>query len=710
MKRAGEKHLTNPEPAPHLVWLAPVLLALVTLLVFWRATTNEFVNYDDPDYVTKNTWVQKGLTIDSVKWAFTTGHASNWHPLTWLSHMLDWQLFGENPKGHHLTNLLFHAFNVVLLFFVLRKMTGFFWRAAFIAALFALHPLRVESVAWISERKDVLSTFFGFISIWFYASYVQARGAMRSVRENVTAYILALFFFALSLMSKPMLVTLPFLLFLLDMWPLKRFSVFSFQYSVGGASRSQSEHRTLKTEHWPRLLLEKVPYFALIVASSVITFLVQKKGGAVSGALDLDARVANALISYCRYLHKLFWPEKLSVLYPHPGSWPTGMVIAAALLLAAISALAIRQLRRRPWFFVGWFWFIGTAVPVIGIVQVGIQSMADRYTYIPMIGVYIVLTWTVCEFTAKFDARKQILIAGSAVVLVACSLLTVRQIGVWQNSMTLFEHAVAVTDKNYLAYNNLGFFISEKSRSLSGEARLRKVDEAIDKYRRSIEIKPNYEEALNNLGHALAEKGLHAEAVPYYRHALKIKPDLIQAHNNLGNALSEIGQIDEAIQHFHFVLKREPENVDAHNNLGVALAMKGQIEKAMEHLQKAVELNPKNVSARSNLGNAFAMQRKLDRAAEQYRAVLKENTRDARTHNNLANVLGELGQPDEAITHYRKALELEPINPEANFNLALTLIRQGKRDEAVPHLKEALRLRPNYPEAQRQLNLLLGQN
>ncbi|MFN7139674.1 MAG: tetratricopeptide repeat protein, partial [Limisphaerales bacterium] len=573
MKGSVPPSSTNKGPAPYLNWLIPLLLVIVSLLVFWPATGNDFVNYDDPDYVTRNAWVQKGLTVEGVKWAFTSGHASNWHPLTWLSHMLDWQLFGENPKGHHFTSILFHALNGALLFVVLRNMTGFFWRAAFIAALFALHPLRVESVAWVSERKDVLSTFFGLISIGLYARYARTsiQCSVSSLQKCVSpcwaAYSLALVFFGFSLMSKPMLVTLPFLLLLLDFWPLGRATSASDQ-SKKGADRTG--YWKLNTENLPRLLLEKVPYFALVIASSVATFLVQKEGGAVSGALDLNARIANAFISYCRYLFKFVWPENLSVLYPHPGSWPMVQVVAAVLFLLAISALAVWQLRRRPWLFVGWFWFIGTAVPVIGIVQVGIQSMADRYTYIPMIGVYIVLTWAACEFTAKLAARRQLLSISSAVILVACSLLTVRQIGIWKNSMTLFENAITVTDKNYLAYNNLGFFISEEARGLSGEARLRKVDEAIAMYRKSVEIKPNYEEALNNLGHALAEKGLYAQAIPFYQQALKIKPELIEAHNNLGNALSEVGQLDQAIAHYNFVLERKPENVDAHNNLGVS--------------------------------------------------------------------------------------------------------------------------------------------
>lgn len=680
-----------------------IALFVLTLAVFWPATGNDFVNYDDPDYVTRNAWVKKGLTPEGVKWAFTSGHASNWHPLTWLSHMLDWQLYGENPRGHHFTNLLFHALNASLLFLVLGSMTGFVWRAAFIAAIFALHPLRVESVAWVSERKDVLSTFFGLISLWFYTIHVHAKqkaGGHGSV-FNIQ-YGAALLFFALSLMSKPMLVTLPFLLLLLDIWPLKRLSI--------GMPPEKGNNRTSSNEPWHRLLLEKIPWFILIIASSWITYVVQKKGGAVSAALDLNARLGNALISYCRYLHKFVWPEKLSVLYPHPGSWPGIMVAGAAIFLLAVSAAALWQFRKRPWIFVGWFWFIGTAIPVIGIVQVGIQSMADRYTYIPMIGVYIMATWATCELTSHLKSRRQLLTVSSIVILSICSVLTVRQIGVWRNSMTLFENAVAVTEKNYLAYNNLGFFLSEQSRSLSGEARLRKIDEAIARYRQSLEIKPNYEEALNNLGHALAEKGLHAEAIPYYRQALKIKPDLLEAHNNLGNALSEVRQIKEAIDHFNFVLEREPDHADAHNNIGVALAMDGQIEKAMHHLQKAVELNPGSISARSNLGNAYAVQRKFDQAAEQFRAVLQMKPNDARVHNNLANVFSSLGNIDEAITHYRRAIELEPINPEANYNLALVLIRKGQRDEAIVHLKEALRLRPSYLEAQRQLQRLMSSN
>ena len=683
------------------------LLVLLPLLIFWRATFNGFVDYDDGDYVTGNKQVQAGLTATGIKWAFTTGHASNWHPLTWISHMLDCQLFGMQTGGHHFTSVLLHVINGVLLFVLLNKMTGALWRSAFIAGLFALHPLRVESVAWVSERKDVLSTLFWLLTTIFYVRYVeQTRVQNGKAKVN---YALALLFFALGLLSKPMLVTLPFALLLLDFWPLWR--------ATGDGWRVAKEEKpkqpvkkaatppapiavepTIAPTKWSRLILEKVPFLLLAITSSVITFLVQKEGGAVSNALTFPERIANAVISYCRYLYKLFWPEKLSVLYPHPGHWPTWQITGATIILIAISAVAVMQLKRRPYLFSGWFWFIGTMIPVIGIVQVGIQSMADRYTYVPMIGLTMALTWLFCEWFEKSPDPKLLSKFSSVTVLTACAGLTFKQIGYWKNTETLFSHAVKATKDNYLAYNNLGFYLSNRGR----------MDEAIKNYRESVKIKPNYEEAHNNLGHALAEKGFHNEAIVEYELALKTKPDLIEAHNNLGNALSEAGRVDDAIREYNYVLERKPDHVDANNNLGVALAMQGKLAEGIKHLEKALKINPNSASAHSNLGNAYAVQQKNDEAIMHYRAALALNPDDAKTHNNLGNVLVAQGKLDDAVDHYRTALKLQAENPEAHLNLGIALSRLGKRDEALQQMSEAVRQRPDYVQAQQHLNALLN--
>jgi protein O-mannosyl-transferase len=672
-------------------WFVCLLLAVATLSVYWPVARHDFVNYDDGDYVTGNLHVQSGLNWENVLWAFGTGHASNWHPLTWLSHMLDCQLFGMNPGAQHLVNLGFHIVNTLLCFLLLRHMTGAHGRSAVVAALFALHPLHVESVAWISERKDVLSTLFLLLTLWAYVCFVENRGERRRKkgerREEIASrsrlpssifYLLALLCFALGLMSKPMLVTLPFMLLLLDYWPLER-----FQFGV----RSSGFNTLL------RLLWEKLPFFALSAASCVVTFLAQRKGGAVSTSLSVAERLANALVSYVRYISKMFWPEKLSVLYPHPGHWPAWVVVGCAALLLALCVGVILLARTRRYLLVGWLWFVGGLVPVIGLIQVGIQSMADRYTYVPLIGLFVMVVWGLSDVLAHWRWRAQALASGASLALAACVLLTSRQIGYWRNSETLFQHAVAATDRNYLAYNNLGFYLSNR-----GEAAA-----AMENYRKSLEINPAYEDALNNMGYALAGQKKYTEAIGYYEAALRVRPNHTEVNNNLGNALSELGRLDEAIQHYQIALAQNPEHADAHNNFGIALAMQGKLDEAMVHFRAAIRYKPNYASAHSNLGNALAVQHKLDEAITEYQESLRLKPDEAQAHNNLGNALAEKGRLDEAIAHYQQALRLNADNPEAHYNLATALLRQGKREEALIHYGEAVRLKPDYAQAKEAL-------
>jgi len=701
------------------------LLGLVTLAVFLPALRNDFVNYDDPDYVTSNRHefvnpdhvtsnrhVLEGPTWANIHWAFTTGHASNWHPLTWISHMVDARPFGENPAGHHFTSVLIHSLNAGLLFWLLRLMTGSLWRSLMVAALFALHPLRVESVAWVSERKDVLSTLFFLLTLFAYTIYVRTldpgtlrpenvrlkpegksrkskvkdiepstRGGRRLRSRPWLWYFLALALFALGLMSKPMLVTVPFLLLLLDYWPLNRLR-FGAEQGIG--------------RQFVRLAAEKIPFLALSIASSVVTFMVQREGGAVSTSLPLGPRLGNAVISYVRYLEKFVWPADLSVLYPHPGYWPVWQVIGAVFVLVAVSALVVWQMRRAPYLFTGWFWFVGMMVPVIGIVQVGIQSMADRYTYTTMIGVALAVVWAAADLLRNRErAGRRGWMAG-LILVVAFAAVTVRQIGYWRDSGTLFRRAVEVTRNNYLAYNNLGFYLSNRGA----------VDEAILNYRKSLEINPNYEDALNNMGHALASQRKFTEAIPYYEAALRVRPNHVEVHNNYGNALSEVGRGDEAIRHYEFALEQKPDHADAHNNLGIALAMKGQLDVAIGHFREAIRFKPKYASAHSNLGNAYAVQGKREEAIREYQECLRLNPSDPQAHNNLGNVMAEQGNFTKAVEHYEQALKLNTANPEAHYNLALILLRLDRKTEAQTHLQEALRLRPNYPEARRQIDAL----
>lgn len=663
------------------------ILLFVTLALYWPTFHFDFVNYDDGEYIQGNTAIQHGLNWPTVLWAFKSGYASNWHPLTWISHSLDCQFYGLKAGGHHLTNVLIHAANAILLFQAFRIMTSALWRSAFVAALFAWHPVHVESVAWVSERKDVLSTFFWMLTLLAYARYV-TEFKVQSPKSKVW-YGVALVCFALGLLSKPMLVTLPFVLLLVDYWPLGR---------IMDLGKSEGNSWSWKRISW--LALEKIPFFALAIVSSVVTFLVQRKGGAVSSSISLGARIANALVSYLRYTEKVLWPHNLSVLYPHPGSWPVGWIAGAAAFLIAVSICVVLLGRNRPYLPVGWFWFLGTLVPVIGLVQVGVQSMADRYTYVPAIGLFVMAAWGAAELLSVIPRRNELLGAGGVVILVACLLIAHKQISYWQNGETLFRHVVQVTENNYLAYNNLGFYLENHNQP----------EEAQTDYEKSLTINPNYEDAQNNLGHILAAKGRYAEAVVHYNIALRIKPSLVEAHNNLGNALSSLGKLDEAIAEYQTALRYKPDDEDAYNNLGIARAMQGKFEEAVQLLSKAVELKPTDAGAQSNLGNALAAQHKLDEAIEHYQIALRLKPGDSQSLNNLANVLTEKGRYDEARENYLAALKINPKNPEANYNLGLLLLRQGKADEAISHFKEAVRLNPDYAEAKRQLELLQQKN
>jgi protein O-mannosyl-transferase len=532
-------------------------LFLGTLLVFSRALGNDFVNYDDPIYVTENPHVQAGLTPRAIRWALTTGAASNWHPLTWVSHMMDWSLFEDDPRGHHAVSIGLHALNAVLVFLLFQRLTNGFWLSVFSAALFAWHPLRVESVAWIAERKDVLSGFFGLLALWAYVIYTQQRSAKW--------YWISLGAFILGLLSKPMLVTLPFIMLLLDLWPLQRL-------------RSA-----------PRL--EKLPFFLLAAGSCVITLVVQRAGGSISTVLPLWARIANAFVAILGYLKKFVWPADLAVLYPHPGFWPATTIAIAVLFFIVATVTVVFQFRARPSLPIGWFWFVIMLLPVLGLVHIGLHFMADRYTYLPILGLQLALL-------PLFAKNSGVIPAVAAIaILAACILQTWNQLGVWKNSFTLFDHALAVTQNNYLAYNNRGLAFDRHGR----------LDDAIADYKQSLAINPHYAEASNNLGQALTQRGRPRDGLELFRAALEANPNLLSAHNNLGNALADDGKPAEALPHYDFVLAREPSDFNALNNSGIALSMMGRYAEAIARLEKAVQLAPDNVNAQRNLTRARAM-------------------------------------------------------------------------------------------------------
>ena len=541
-------------------------------VAYWPALSCNFVQFDDPDYVTSNPHIQHGLNWPMVAWAFRSGYASNWHPLTWLSHALDVQLYGLNPAGHHATSILWHLANSILLFLVLRRLTGARWRSSVVAALFALHPMHVESVAWVSERKDVISTFFWLLTVAAYARYVEN---LKNQNANFKFhYIAALFFFALGLMAKPMLVTLPFVLLLLDYWPLGRLT---------GASN----------KNLVRLLLEKTPFLLLAIASSVITFLVQRDAGVMSSLtkITLGARLDNLPVAYERYLLNTFWPLHLAAFYGHPRFWPLWRFVTSVVLLTGITAWVVILRKRKPYLMVGWFWFLGMLVPVIGLVQVGNQSMADRYGYMPIVGIFMMAVWGAGEWLAGSPGGRRFAAVSAILVIGGCAVLTARQAGVWENTITLFVHASEVTADNYDAFYNLGRYWQHKG----DNAR------AADYYQKSLKIKPDYALAHNNLGYIYLQEGNAGAAITNFEAALDSQPVYPEACYNLGRAFLTNALPAQAAAFFKKAQDLDPNVAAIHFSLGESLQRQGLVSAAVSEYQRALELRPDLVPACNSL-------------------------------------------------------------------------------------------------------------
>jgi tetratricopeptide (TPR) repeat protein len=695
-----------------------LLLAAATLAVFYPVVHHQFVSFDDPDYVTANTHVKGGLTRGDVAWAFRASFAGNWHPLTWLSHMLDCQLYGLNPAGHHLTSLLLHAANAVLLFLLLRRLTGAVWRSAFVAALFALHPLRVESVAWVAERKDVLSAFFFMLTLCAYARYAEVRSQhpASSIRYHATHYyLLSLLCFALGLMSKPMLVTLPCVLLLLDYWPLQRLQL-------------NTRNSTLKAL-FP-LLREKIPFFLLSAASCLVTVLAQERAMQPLTNLSIGSRIGNALVAYVRYLGKTVWPTHLATPYPHPGHWPLPQVLLAAVLLIGLTLGALSLYRKLPFVPVGWFWFLGTLVPVIGLVQVGEQSMADRYSYLPLVGLFIILAWGARAAALRWQVPGVVLGVAAALVLFPCAWRARDQLRCWQNSESLYRHAVAVTKNNWISYYNLGSCLDAEGHA----------EEAMTNYFKAVEMQPNYPDPLNNIGCLLAGRKQFAEAVPFFEAALRANPDLVRPRQNLASALCELGKYSEAIPHLRRVVREKPEDTGALNYLANALARQGQFPEAIPYYEAALRVQPVLPATQYGLANALIRLHRTAEAIQHYRLAVAQKPDYAQARHDLGIALAREGKPDEALLQLREAVRAEPHNPvflvslakllaagrqfeeaipvyeealrlrpenaTAHFNLGNALAAQGKLDEARRHFSEALRLKPDFAAAQQALQAL----
>ena len=621
-------------------FLIAFILVLLILLVYWQVKDFNFAGYDDELYITENLHVQSSLTCENIKWAFTTFKAGNWHPLTWLSHMLDIELYGLNPMGHHWTNLQFHIANTLLLFFILFKMTGALWRSAFVAALFALHPLHVESVAWVAERKDVLSTFFGMLTISAYIMYVKKR--------NLFRYSLVFIFLSLGLMAKPMLVTMPFVLLLLDFWPLERLKY----YSPDQSSKLFS------------LIYEKIPLFIPVTISSILTILAQKKVGALYSfeALSVKTRIANAFVSYTDYIIKTVWPQNLSIFYPHPfGMLSLWYVFLVALAIAVISFFSIRSFKQHPYVAVGWFWYLGTLVPVIGLIQVGAQGMADRYTYIPLTGLFIIAAWGMPDLLKKWHYNRIILVIFSTIIIFAFSTRSYFQIRHWENSTAVFKNAVTVTNKNWLAYNNLGLALMRKG----------KLNDAVLNYKKALQIRPDYLTALDNIGLALYRLEKFEEAYNYYMEALKIDPKHAGVHNNIANVLTALGKLEEAIKHYKKAILIDPEFAEVHYNIANVLVTQGKLEKAEFQFKETIKKDFKHSNAHCNLGCILLKQKEYKEALSHFAQVIKIKPDYKQAYNHIGIILLQSGKIETAEKFFSKAVQIDPGYKEAINNLLL---------------------------------------
>lgn len=661
-----------------------VILATATFGAYWQVLRSDFVNFDDPIYVTENEYVNTGFSWENVRWAFTAGKVSYWHPLTWFSHMLDCELYGLRPGLHHLTNLIIHIANGLLVFLVFKAMTGAVWRSAFVAAVFALHPVNVDSVAWIAERKNVLSTLLWLLIMWGYASYVRRGGAGR--------YLVTLLLFVLGLLAKPMLVTLPFVMLVLDYWPFGR-----LDFGGEGGKEKAGERAAVLL----RLVWEKVPFFVLSGVSVYMSSMSARRLGiTVSTELvGMKLRIMQVFVSYVSYLSKVVWPRKLAVLYPYPAEVAVWRSSGAFLFLVFLTFFLVWVFRRKRYLAVGWLWYVGTLVPVIGLVQAGLwPATADRWLYVPAIGVFIVAAWGVGEFVGQIRLRR--IAAGAAAGVCICTLMvcTWIQLGYWRSGFTLFTRALEVTKDNYIAHLNLGNeYLRDKDNN-----------EAIAHYKRAIELHRDYVEAHYNLGIALGLERRYGEAIEAYRRVLRLKEQHGRTFFYLATALARTGHVDEAIIYYEKQLEIDAEDMEALSNFGLALVKKGRYEEAIEHYNKALELEPESAGVLTNLGSALGKAGRVEEEIACYRKALDLKSDFTAAHYNLAKALAGQGKSEEAIGEYREALRLRPDDMEAHYGLGLVLDRQGRYDEAAAHYKKAIELNPDFAQAHYSLGVIFA--
>jgi len=646
-----------------------ISLACLSFLPYAQVAGHDFIILDDGAYLQENWRVRGGLTWEGVKWAATAFHSANWHPLTWISHMIDVDLFGMAPGPHHLVNAVLHSCNTVLLFLLFRFMTGALWRSAAAAALFAVHPLHVESVAWASERKDVLSALFFLLALGAYARYVRSGGIVR--------YLGVVLAFTLALLSKPMAVTFPLVLLLLDFWPLNRMGAVPLR----------------------KILLEKAPLLSLSAASSIVTLLAQGRFGAIDRALPVGERALNAAVSYAAYLRKTAWPSDLAVFYPYTAGGGDGVTAwkaaAAFLLLAGVTSASLATARRAPYLFTGWFWFLATLVPVIGLVQVGDQAMADRYAYLPVAGIFLALAWGAPALLPSFRGRTVLLGAAAGAAVSVLTAVTFVQVGYWKDSVTLFSRAIRVTENNWLAHGVLGCIATREGNLVEAERHLRET----------LRIRPDSYLGLVSLGNVMMEMGSETRAEDLYRAAILVRPYDPTAHHCLGLALAKRGMAKEAISEYIEALRRSPDDPRILTSLGTALLRTGNLPDAVRRYREAIRLSPEDPVVHYNLAVVLAESGNIGEAIAHYEASIRGNPGNGKAHNNLGKLFEMQGRGGEAMEQYEKAVESAPGDFLSRLNLGFSLVRAGRKREAAAHFREALRIRPGDPDATRGLEL-----
>ena len=704
MKDQLSKDKTYKIPA---VLVVCAVLAAITIIAYEPVRHNGFVGYDDGRYITENPQVKQGLTLETLKWAFTKPHYFMWHPLTTLSYLVEYEFFGANAVASHLINLLFHIINALMLFWILKKMTGTFWPSAFAAALFAVHPLQVESVAWAAERKNVLSGLFWLLTIAAYIRYADFGELSRGEKPKAGRYMVLLLVYGLCILTKPTVVVVPFVLLLLDFWPLRRIT-----------------RNTIR-----RLIIEKIPLFFLAALLCVVTVFAQKSGGVIKTMphFAFQYRLENAIVSYISYLFKMAYPVNLAVFYPHPGPrialWQP---LLALIALAVITGLVFYFGRRRRYLITGWLWYVGTLVPVIGLIQVGGQAMADRYMYLPMVGLLIIIAEAMSEIIRKWRYSRYVLFVISAAILVVLMIAARNQVRYWKDDFTLFGHAIDVTKNNENMHYNIGHAYQQKGQ----------FEKAIEHYKETLRIEPGDLQAMNNLGVLLLSQKKTDEALKIFEKAVQLNSHYIDSINNLGLALREKGRVKEAMEKWQQVIDLEPMQPEAHYNIGVTMLRNGRYNQAIEHLNKslekkkewdvynylstsymalgqfknamgsyneAIKLKPGDMNIESNIAMTLTKLGKAEQAEQIWQRILARDPENFKAHYGLGRLLADKKQLDKAMEHFNKVLQAKPDWFEIHLMIADVYYKQKELTLAVQHLREAVRLKNDYSEA---MNLL----